>query len=51
MLNDVAGKPLYAWDSRNHRFRTAFDPLRRPTDSYLREGAGAEVVNVPCALK
>ena len=21
MLNDVAGKPLYAWDSRDHRFR------------------------------
>jgi len=23
ILNDVAGKPLYAWDSRDHRFRTA----------------------------
>lgn len=44
MLNDVAGKPLYAWDSRDHRFRTTYDPLRRPTDSFLREGAGAEVV-------
>ena len=43
MLNDVAGKPLYAWDSRDHRFRTAYDPLRRPTDSFLREGAGAEL--------
>ena len=32
MLNDVAGKPLYAWDSRGHRFRTAYDALRRPTD-------------------
>ena len=30
MLNDVAGKPLYAWDSRDHQFRTAYDPLRRP---------------------
>lgn len=44
MLNDVAGKPLYAWDSRNHRFRTAYDPLRRPTDSFLREGAGVEII-------
>ena len=44
MLNDVAGKPLYAWDSRDHRFRTAYDPLRRPTDSFLREGAGAELL-------
>jgi YD repeat-containing protein len=43
MLNDVAGNPLYAWDSRNHQFRTAYDPLRRPTDSFLREGAGAEL--------
>ncbi len=44
MLIDVSGKPLYAWDSRDHRFRTAYDPLRRPTDSFLREGAGAEVI-------
>jgi RHS repeat-associated protein len=42
MLNDVAGKPLYAWDSRHHQFRTAYDPLRRPTDSFLREGTGPE---------
>ena len=44
MLNDVAGKPLYAWDSRNHRFRTAYDLLRRPTDSFLREDTGNEIV-------
>jgi hypothetical protein len=44
MLNDVVGKPLYAWDSRNHRFRTAYDPLRRPTDSFLREGASVELL-------
>jgi RHS repeat-associated protein len=43
MLNDVAGKPLYAWDSRDHHFRTAYDPLRRPTDSFLSEGGGAEM--------
>jgi RHS repeat-associated protein len=43
MLNDVAGKPLYAWDSRNHRFRITYDALRRPTDSFLREGAEAEL--------
>ena len=23
MLNDVAGKPLYAWDDRGHRFRSS----------------------------
>ncbi len=44
MLNDVVGKPLYAWDSRDHQFRTAYDQLRRPTDSFLREGSGAEMV-------
>ncbi len=43
-LNDVSGKPLYAWDGRGHRFRAAYDPLRRQTDSFLREGAGAEAL-------
>jgi RHS repeat-associated protein len=44
MLNDVAGKPLYAWNGRDHRVRSAYDALRRPTDGFLREGAGAELV-------
>jgi RHS repeat-associated protein len=44
MLNDGAGKSLYAWDSRDHRFRTAYDPLRRPTDSLLSEDGHAEMV-------
>lgn len=44
MLNDVAGKPLYAWDSRDHRFHLDYDALRRPTDVSLREGNGAEQV-------
>lgn len=44
MLNDVAGKPVYAWDSRDNRFRTAYDPLRRPTYSFLSEGGGPEIV-------
>jgi RHS repeat-associated protein len=43
-LSDVAGKPLYAWDSRDHQFRTVYDPLRRPTESYLREGAGPDLL-------
>ncbi|MFE6737737.1 SpvB/TcaC N-terminal domain-containing protein [Streptomyces tubercidicus] len=42
MLYDVAGKPRYAWDSRDHHFRTGYDALQRPTHSFLREGAGAE---------
>jgi RHS repeat-associated protein len=37
MLNDIAGKPLYAWDDRSHRFRTSYDALQRPTASFLKE--------------
>jgi hypothetical protein len=33
MLTDVLGKPIRAWDSRGHNFRTKYDDLRRPTDS------------------
>jgi hypothetical protein len=43
MLDDVVGSPIRTWDSRGHRFRSAYDPLRRPSDSYLREGGGAEI--------
>ncbi len=35
MLNDVTGKPIRAWDSRGHQFRTAYDRLRRPTGFLL----------------
>jgi RHS repeat-associated protein len=42
MLNDVAGQPIRAWDSRGHAFRTAYDRLHRPIDSFLRESAGSE---------
>jgi RHS repeat-associated protein len=45
MLNDVTGKPIRAWDSRDHEFRTAYDALRRPIESRLVErGAGPVVV-------
>ncbi len=43
-LSDVAGKPLYAWDSRGHRFRSAYDELQRPTESSLLDGAGPEAL-------
>src|SRR5690606_23724142 len=43
-LSDVAGKPLYAWDSRGHRFRSAYDVLQRPTESFLLEGGDPEIV-------
>ena len=44
MLHDGTGKPLCAWDSRGHQFRTTYDPLRRSTDSFLREGDGTEAL-------
>src|SRR5205085_7551228 len=44
MLNDGQGKAIHAWDSRDHHFRTAYDVLRRPTDSFVREGAGIELL-------
>ncbi|SFN24798.1 RHS repeat-associated core domain-containing protein [Nitrosospira briensis] len=35
MLNDVVGKPVRAWNSRGHRFRTEYDPLRRPLGLFV----------------
>jgi RHS repeat-associated protein len=35
MLNDVAGKPIRVWDSRNHNFRTEYDRLRRPVRQWV----------------
>jgi len=35
MLNDVAGQPIRAWDSRGHTFRTEYDALRRATRSFV----------------
>lgn len=44
MLNDISGKPIRAWDSREHEFHNDYDQLRRPTRSYLKEGAGQELL-------
>jgi RHS repeat-associated protein len=35
MLNDVAGKSIRAWDSRDHTLRIEYDPLRRPLCSFV----------------
>ena len=35
MLNDVAGNPLLAWDSRGHIFSTKYDALRRPMRRFV----------------
>jgi RHS repeat-associated protein len=34
-LNDAAGKPIRAWDSRGHATRTTYDPLRRPVCTFV----------------
>jgi RHS repeat-associated protein len=36
MLNDVAGNPIRAWDSRGHNFWTEYDELRRPLRQFVR---------------
>lgn len=41
MLNDVAGKPIRAWDSRGHNFTTTYDALRRAVGQIVR-GTSAE---------
>jgi len=35
MLNDVTGKPIRAWDSLGHAFRTEYDELRRPVRAFV----------------
>ena len=44
VLNDVAGKPIRRWDSREQAFRSTYDELRRPMLTFLRAGDGAEVL-------
>lgn len=44
MLNDVTGKPLYAWNSRGHKLHTAYDVLRRPVEVRLSENGAPEFV-------
>jgi RHS repeat-associated protein len=36
MLNDAAGNPIRAWDSRGHTFATTYDALRRPVEQTVR---------------
>ena len=41
-VNDVAGKPILAFDSRNHRLRGDYDALRRPTALFLSTSGSPE---------
>jgi RHS repeat-associated protein len=43
-LADVAGRPLYSWDSRGHRLRTTYDALGRPVATLVQTGTSPEVL-------
>lgn len=42
MLDNVAGAPLLAWDSRGHVIRPSYDSLLRPTHLFVHLGDGPE---------
>jgi RHS repeat-associated protein len=42
-LHDVAGKPIRSSDSRDHAFRTVYNQLRLPVETYLSEAGGPEL--------
>jgi YD repeat-containing protein len=38
ILDDVNGKPIHSWNSRNFTFRNEYDELRRPVKSFVHGG-------------
>jgi hypothetical protein len=42
MLNNVTGKPMRMWDSREHILRTTYDELQRPTQLFVKIGNNPE---------
>jgi RHS repeat-associated protein len=44
MLNNVAGKPIRMWDSRDHVLRTTYDALHRPTQLFVKTGSDPEIL-------
>ncbi len=44
MLNNVAGKPIRMWDSRDHVLRTTYDELLRPTQLFVKAGTEGEIL-------
>lgn len=47
VLNDVTGKPIRAWDSRDHNITCEYDVLRRPT---LHIARGTSAISDPRTL-
>ena len=44
MLNNLAGKPIRMWDSRDHVLRTTYDALQRPTQLFVKTGSDPEIL-------
>jgi RHS repeat-associated protein len=44
MLNNAAGKPIRAWDSRDHAIRTTYDELQRPTGLFVKTATNPELL-------
>ena len=42
LLNNVVGKLLLSWNSRNFQFRNVYDSLHRLVNSFVQEGTGTE---------
>lgn len=45
MLNDAAGKPMFAWNSRGYIFSTMYDALHRPVEMSVSRGDGPSPLN------
>ena len=43
-LRDVAGNIILSWNNRDHRFRTVYDAIRRPTERWVSNNGAAEIL-------
>jgi hypothetical protein len=41
---DAGGKAFYSWNSRGYRFRTVYDQLQRPTETYVCKNSDPELL-------
>lgn len=44
MLNNVAGKPMYGWNSRGYRLRYTYDELQRPMGLFVSKNGNPEAL-------
>ncbi|GAB4533718.1 MAG: hypothetical protein Tsb0014_19390 [Pleurocapsa sp.] len=50
ILNNVAGNPIRAWDSRGHQMRYKYDQLQRLTHLYVQGGDYEEEILAECTV-